>query len=245
MSIAAILSIAESVEVNRRRRIGSVMTRNEIMRTTEIPTKNPWKFKVRASSSLRYSLARSVLERIDLLDRNRTEVVTFGNSIGGGIFAYQGDIVTAQDFIDVKFIEFTTVNTGDTAVPEHAIRLNVADVGIAATRYIVRAGDIIQIQGHPHPFSVTQDVVRGSGTTVAVPVHRPNIFSTTPSANTGVNFGAACQFRLVAANMPTYRLVPGGFMAAQGVTGNSRIPESNAYIEWSDDFELVEYMAAA
>jgi hypothetical protein len=148
MSIATILSIAESVEVNRRRRIGSVMTRNEIMRTTEIPTKNPWRFKVKASSSLRYALARSVLERIDLLDRNRTEIVTFGNSIGGGIFAYQGDINSPQQYEALEFAGFTTVTTGDAAVPGHAISLTVSGVNILSTRYIVRAGDIIQMRGN-------------------------------------------------------------------------------------------------
>jgi hypothetical protein len=76
-------------------------------------------------------------------------------------------------------------------------------------------------------------------------VHRPNIFSTTPAVGTKLNLGSNCEFLLVAATMPTYRLMPGGFSAAEGQFGAGRRPESNAYIEWSEDFELVEYMAAA
>jgi hypothetical protein len=96
---------------------------------------------------------------------------------------------------------------------------------IPAGGYLFKKGDLIQIADYPYPFTITADVLRGSQSTVAVPVHRGN-FITASVANKAIYVGDACTFRVFCPNMPSWKLVPGG---------------RTALIEWTSDFQIVEY----
>ena len=92
-----------------------------------------------------------------------------------------------------------------------------------------KKGDFVQIKGYPYPFTVTADVLRGTsdlvGATITLTTHRPNFISA-DLTGLKLNVGNDCQFRMFCPNMPTYKLTPGG---------------ANALINWSSDFQLVEY----
>jgi hypothetical protein len=54
----------------------------------------------------------------------------------------------------------------------------------------------------------------------------------------GLVIGNACQWNFFCPNMPTYKLVPGGYIGSGGVATN------NALIQWSDSFQIYEYVSA-
>jgi hypothetical protein len=224
MSIQAIINRSNSLEMNRRKLVGIQYTRNELSRTSLTPTFNPWRFNVALPNSLRYNDARSIIEEIDRLDRIYPEVISFGdNSNMNWIFRYQGGATTNQ-LSSIKVQSF---------VGNQLVLTNLPAINSARTLFA--ANDLIQIGSITHPFTSTTDVLRGAGSTVTVTTHRPNII---PSSvvNLGITVGANCQFTVFCPNMPTYKLFVGGGYKTNGVIMN------NAYIEWSDSFQLYEYL---
>ena len=91
---------------------------------------------------------------------------------------------------------------------------------------------------HPYPFTSTTQVLRGSGSTVVVTTSRPNILTGTLTG-LGIIVGNNCQFNMFCPNMPTYKLIPGGYI------GNGTTTTNNAVLEWSDSFQLYEFVGDA
>jgi hypothetical protein len=117
--------------------------------------------------------------------------------------------------------------------------LNVSGVtGATSTSVVLEQGDFLQVQGYPYPFTSTTRVLKGTGPTVVVTTHRPNIFRTQPTNGTYINFGNSVVFRLFCPNMPTYKLIPGGSKYLNGSLIN------NAYVQFSDNFVLHEWVAS-
>ena len=82
--------------------------------------------------------------------------------------------------------------------------------------------------------------ISGGGTsgTVTVTTSRPNIISSSVTGS-GLTVGNDCTFNVFCPNMPVYKLIPGGWQIASGITTN------NAYIEWSDNFYMYEWVGDA
>jgi hypothetical protein len=222
--LQTIIDNASSLSINRRQVVGIQYTRNEIPRTSVTPTKNPWRFTVELPNSLRYSEARALMEELDKLDRYTPEIISFNNlSAMSWIFKYQGAMTTGN-------IAACTVSTfvGNTLT----INVPVLTAGTS----LFKKNDVIQIGGagvYPYPFTSTTDVVY-SGSTAVITTNRPNIL-TGSLAGLGIIVGNNCQWKMFCPNMPTYKLIPGGYI-------NNL---NNAYLEFSDAFELYEYVGTA
>lgn len=223
MSLQSIINSSNQIEINRRKMVGIQFTRNQLPRVLETPTYNPWRFNVTLPNSMRYSEARQVLEAIDTLDRTDPETVNFTNI--PWLLAYQGTVSQSQ----LNHVTFNSFS-GNQLV------LNVSGVSANSTDVLLEKGDFLQIQGYPYPFTSTTRVLRGSYSTVTVTTHRPNIFNTQPANGTYINFGNQVSFNLFCPNMPTYKLIPGGAIVQNGQVVN------NALIQWSDTFQLYEYI---
>lgn len=225
MSLQTIINISNSLNIDRRKLVGIQYARNELARVSETPTYNPWKLTVATPNSLKYNEARGILETLDTLDRRTPETITFSNNgLLNWMFAYQGGLAPSQ-LSNIVITSFT----GNQMI------LNVSAVSASPSTLVLKKGDFIQILGYPYPFTSTTDVARGSGTTVTVTTHRPNII-TDNVAGLGLNWGNNVQFRMFCPNMPTYTLLPGGQTMSNGVMIN------NAYIEFSDQFRLYEWL---
>ena len=221
MSLQTVINLAESLQINRRRVVGIQYTRNEIVRVSETPTRNPWRFTVKVSAPIPYEDARAVIEQIDITDRSDPETITFSASGLSYLFGYQGSM-SATNLSDLTVSSFT----GTTLVLG-----NLPDTGAASipASVIFKKGDFIQVTNHPYPFTITSDVVRGSESTVSLPIHRPNFISESVVGNS-VNVGNAVEFQMLCRNMPTYTIVRGG---------------RTALVQWDSDFELIEFSGAA
>lgn len=224
MSIQSIINVSNGLDINRRKLVGIQYTRNEQSKTSLTPTFNPWRFKVELPSSLRYSDARSIIEELDRLDRIYPETITFGdNAKMNWIFRYQG-AATAGQINQIRVQTFIGNQLTLTNLPV-----------MGSTRVLFDANDLIQIGNYAHPFTSTTQVLRGVGNTVTITTHRPNIF-TSSVVGAGIKAGTNCQFKVFCPNMPTYRLVPGGSLFSGSTLVN------NAYLEWSDSFNLYEWL---
>lgn len=225
--LQTIINTADSLQIDRRKVVGIQVTMNEIPRTSATPTKQPWRMKLTVPSRLRYSEVRDLLEALDTIDRNTPEIVTFSNNAClSWIFRYQGAMSATQiNNITVQsFNNNQLVLTGLPAVPSGTV--------------LFAPNDLIQIGSNPFPFTSTSQILRGGSGTVTVTTNRPNIISTSV-VGSGITVGNSCQFKMFCPNMPVYKLTPGGYIRGTGTTLN------NALIEFSDSFDLMEWVGDA
>jgi hypothetical protein len=225
--LQSIINASNGLMIDRRKMVGIQYTRNEIPRVSQTPTRNPWKFTLDLPSSYRYNEARSLMEALDTIDRTTPQVITFSeNGKLDWIFRYQGSMslanrnaITVQSFVGNQLV------------------LQNLPV-IASTRVLFEPNDLIQIGTNYYPFTSTTQVTRGTGSTVTVTTNRPNII-TASVVGSNITVGNSCRFTMFCPNMPTYKLIPGGYQKTNGVL------VGNALIEFADAFQLYEFVGTA
>jgi hypothetical protein len=227
-ALQTIIDSCNGLTINRRKVVGQQITRNQIPRVSTTPTKNPWTMELDMPTSYKYSDARALMESVDLLDRTGYEDVTFSNNAClSWMFRYQGSLPLSQ-------LNGLTVSSfvGNQLVLSGLPPIN-------ANRILFEPNDLIQIAGFPYPFTSTTQVTRGVLGTVTVTTHRPNIITSTVDT-LNLLVGNNCIFRMFCPNMPVYKLIVGGATYAPGGT-----LINNALIEWSDPFQLYEYVGTS
>ena len=233
-AIQTIIDNCNGMTINRRKVVGQQITRNAIPRVSTTPTKNPWTMELDMPTSFQYNNARALMESVDTLDRTGYEDVTFSNNAClNWIYRYQGAFSIAElNAITVSsFVGNQLILSGLPAV--------------ASGTVLFESNDLIQITGYPYPFTSTTQITRGVGSTVTVTTHRPNILSNpsnlSPPPWEGLNIlvGNNCIFRMFCPNMPVYKLIVGGAQYSAGAI------VGNAMIEWSDAFQLYEYVGTS
>ena len=225
--LQSILNYCNGLQIDRRKVVGIQYTRNEIPRVSQTPTRNPWKFTLDMPNRYRYNEARSLMEQLDNLDRITPQVITFSNLPQlSWIFRYQGAMtVTQRNAITVTSFVGNQLVLGNLPV-------------VPSTRVLFEPNDLIQIGNNYYPFTSTTQILRGTSATVTVTTNRPNIITASVVGN-GITVGNSCSFTMFCPNMPTYKLIPGGYQKTNGVL------VGNALIEFSDAFELYEFVGTA
>ena len=225
--LQSILNYCNGLQIDRRKVVGIQYTRNEIPRVSQTPTRNPWKFTLDMPNRYRYNEARSLMEQLDTLDRITPQVITFSNLPQlSWIFRYQGSMSVAnRNAITVQSFVGNQLVLGNLPV-------------IPSTRVLFEPNDLIQIGNNYYPFTSTTQILRGSSSTVTVTTNRPNIITASVVGN-GITVGNGCSFTMFCPNMPTYKLIPGGYQKTNGVL------VGNALIEFSDAFQLYEFVGTA
>lgn len=212
MSFQTILDISQTITVNNRRMVGQQYSRSGQVRTAQYVTTVPWVFTVKPHAFLYYPQVRDVIQTIDNLDRQTAATITFSSTNLQWFTVYQGQLTSGQAAVltlaSVPAANATTISVG-----------NLPAVG--SSTIVFKAGDFIQLGNYP--YKVTAQVLRGSGSTVNVTLHRPVIG--TPSAGTLTAVGSACTFNVVAEVCPTYTLKP---------------MTNGAFVEWDSDFVFRE-----
>ncbi len=225
--LQTIINKANGLTIDRRKVVGVQITRNEIPRTSLTPTKQPWRFTLTMPASLYYYNNRDLLEELDRIDRYQPQLVTFGdNACLSWIFRYQGSMSNTQinNLTVSSFVGNQLVLTGLPTVP--------------STTVLFRPNDLIQIGAHTYPFTSTTTITRGTTSTVTITTNRPNII-TGSVVGDGITVGNDCTFNMFCPNMPTYKLIPGGYVK----NGNTTL--NNALIEFTDEFTLYEWVGTA
>jgi hypothetical protein len=223
MSLNTILAISESVGINDQKLVGQVLSRNQRISTSELLTVQPFEFTMNPMKYLLYSQNRSLLSTLRVNDKALEQYLNFTNIGWLNYVAYQGDMTSGQ----IASCEWQTASANKTLVLGSL-------PSIASSAYIVKVGDFCQVGRYA--YIATADVLRGSGSTVNIPVHRNLIttLSTTVGAvigqyGTTISMGgstyAGVTFPVILREYPTYTLVP--------MTNDS-------FIQWNGPFVAIE-----
>ena len=222
-NLTTILSVSESVLINDQRFVGQILSRNQRISTSEVLTVVPFQFTFKPMNYLLYSQNRALLANLRKYDRSLTQYLNFGSTGWVNYIAYQGDLTSSQ----IPSCQWQTSSTGTNLVLGNL-------PSISSTAYIVKAGDFCQMDNYP--YIATADVLRGSGSTVTIPVHRTILTTLTSPQNavigqygTTISMGGSTYtgvtFQVILQAYPTYTLVP--------MTNDS-------FIQWSGGFQGIE-----
>jgi hypothetical protein len=223
-TITDILAIAESVSINDQRFVGQVISRNQRISTSEIITVVPFQFEFKPNNYLQYSKNRGLLANLRYYDKSLAQYLNFGSTGWVNYIAYQGDMTSGQ----IAACQWQTSSTAKNMVLGNL-------PSISSSAYIVKAGDFCQVG--LYSYIATTDVLRGSGSTVTIPVHRNLINGPLGSAinavigqyGTTVSMGGTTYtgvtFQIVLQQYPTYTLVP--------MTNDS-------FVAWNSTFKAFE-----
>lgn len=212
MSFQTIFEVQQSMTVNNRRTVGQQVSRSGQVRVAQYLTAVPWVFTVMPHNYLPYATSRDIIQTIDNLDRQLPETITFNSANLAWFTDYQGELTEVQanalTLAAVPVANSQTISVGNLPA-------------IASTKFVFKAGDFLQLGNYS--YKVTADVLRGSGTTVSVNLHRPVIGTVSTGTLAGV--GNACEFTVLAEKCPTYTLVPS---------------PGSAFVQWDDAFVFRE-----
>jgi hypothetical protein len=159
MSLNQILAISESVGINDQRFVGQVLSRNQRLSTSEVLTVVPFEFTLKPINYLYYSQNRDLLATLRYYDKALTQYLNFGATDWANYIYYQGNMTGGQ----ISACQWQTSSAN-----KNLVLGNLPT--ISGSSYIVRAGDFCQVG--LYTYIATQDVQRGVGTTVNIPVHR-------------------------------------------------------------------------
>lgn len=223
MPLNKILSIAETVEINDHRFVGQMISRNQRISTSEILTVVPFEFTMKPHNYLLYSENRSLLADLRYYDKALEQFLNFGTTGWINYIKYQGSMTSVQ----IAACQWQTSSANKTLVLGSL-------PAISSTAYIVKAGDFCQVGRYT--YIATEDVLRGSDTTVNIPVHRALITALVSPVNavigqygTTVSMGGSTYtgvtFPVILRDYPTYNLVP--------ITNDS-------FISWAGAFRAFE-----
>jgi hypothetical protein len=226
MSLNQILAISESVGINDQRFVGQVVSRNQRISTSEILTVVPFAFEMKPMNYLLYSENRGLLNSLRIPDKSLEQYLNFGTTGWKGYIAYQGEMTSGQ---------ISTSQWQTSSANKNLVLGNLpSNVDMPSNKYVVRAGDFCQVG--LYSYIATADVLRGSGSTVTIPVHRNLIATLSTPVNavigqygTTVSMGGTTYtgitFQVILREYPTYALVP--------ITNDS-------FIQWSGNFKAFE-----
>jgi len=226
MSLTTILSISESVGINDHRFVGQVISRNQRISTSEVLTVVPFAFELKPMNYLRYSENRSLLNSLRIPDKALEQYLNFSATGWENYIAYQGEMTSGQIALSQWQTSSANKNLVLGSLPDN--------VDMPSNKYVVKAGDFCQVGRYA--YIATANVLRGSGSTVTIPVHR-NLIATLASPvnavigeyGTTVSLGESTYtgttFPVILRDYPTYTLMP---------------IYNDSFIQWSGSFQAFE-----
>ncbi len=223
MSLTQILDISESITINDHRFVGQMISRNQRISTSEILTVVPFAFEMKPMNYLLYSQNRALLNSLRIPDMALAQYLNFSVTGWSSYIAYQGDMTSEE----IAACQWQTASADKLLVLGS---LPSIDAGL----YIVKTGDFCQVG--LYSYIATEDVLRGAGSTVDIPVHRNLIETLTSTVNavigeygTTVAMGGdtytGVTFQVILRAYPTYTLIPFS---------------DDSYIQWSSSFIAFE-----
>lgn len=223
MPLNTILAIAETVEINDHRFVGQMISRNQIISTSEILTVVPFEFTMKPMNYLQYSQNRTLLAELREADKATEQYLNFGSTGWLNYIKYQGDMTSSQ----IAACQWQTASANKTLVLGNL-------PSISSSAYIVKTGDFCQVGRYA--YIATANVQRGGASTVDIPVHRALMTALASPLNavigqygTTIAMGGTqytgVTFPVILREYPTYNLVP--------ITNDS-------YIAWSGSFVAFE-----
>jgi hypothetical protein len=224
MSLNTILQVSESIAINDQKLVGQVLSRNQRISTSELLTVQPFEFTMNPMKYLLYSQNRSLLSTLRVNDKALEQYLNFTYIGWLNYIAYQGSMTSAE----VGLCNWQISSANKTLV------LGDFPGTVSSGDYVVKTGDFCQVGRYC--YIATEDVLRGVGSTVNIPVHRnliENLVSEVSAVigqyGTTISMGGdnyvGVTFPVILKEYPTYTLVP--------MTNDS-------FIQWNGPFVAIE-----
>jgi hypothetical protein len=195
---------AETMSINKGPIISQTITRDQSVRAVSRGGA-VWRFTIKLPDGFKYSDIRWRINEMDLNMKTSTSTIQLSNTGYEYIVAYRGDLNSSQR--SALTMKYTSAMAAVDTTKFEVGGLPALGSGITSSTAIFRIGDIIQKAGSKYVYTVNTDVLRGSGSTVEVPVHR-TILDTPSATATAINIGAACTFTVICTQMPSWKIVP-------------------------------------
>lgn len=213
MSIQTIINNATGIAIAKKPVVAQTFSRSQQIRTAQ---RGPrvWSFAVTIHNGLKYSTNRGVLEEISRVDRLVESTISLNGTAGTEyITQYLGGLSAPQR----QQIQISSWTVGS----DQLVLTNLPSV--ASDVVLFAAGDLIQPTDSRYPYTVIGSVVRGSGTSVTVQVHRGRINEVGYDASgKTLKTGVDVTWRVMATQIPDWTI------------------EAGDLVSWSGQFTLVE-----
>jgi len=224
MSLNTILQVSESIAINDQKLVGQVLSRNQRISTSELLTVQPFEFTMNPMKYLLYSQNRSLLSTLRVNDKALEQYLNFTYIGWLNYIAYQGSMTSAE----IGLCNWQISSDNKTLV------LGDFPGTVSSGDYVVKTGDFCQVGRYC--YIATEDVLRGVGSTVNIPVHRNLIENLTSEVSAVIGqYGLTISmggdtyigvtFPVILKEYPTYTLVP--------MTNDS-------FIQWNGPFVAIE-----
>lgn len=214
MSFQNIIDTASSLAVNKNSLVSQTIARDQTVRSVDRGGA-VYRFVVEPNPGMRWSEWRAIVAEIEAKGKLSVETINLSKAAFNYISGYTGALTAPQ--LAALQLRYTAAGS---AVSTKQFELSGLP-SVSADTVIFNAGDLIQPQGTNFPYTVTQTVLRGSGATVTVPVHR-TIRQTPSDTYYSVLTGQQVSWRVVCTQLPQWKIIP------------------YDRIEWSGNFEFYE-----
>ena len=202
MSLQTIIDNATSIQIVRNKLAGQTITRSGLVRIGSVASYTPFQFVVDFKAGFRYSENRELAEEINRLDRVFLSTINIGSSNAG--LSYITKYLGVLDATQIGQISVDSYNGLD-------LVLDMTNVqGEVSSDVVFRPGDFLQLDsGYKYPYVVTAEVLRGTGNTITVPLHRPfKAQSGYNAVGKGLLVGPDVTWQVVMTKKPAVEIVP-------------------------------------
>lgn len=184
MSFQYVIDNAETLSINKRKRVAQTVSRSGVTKTTSIGGQ-VYEFRVQLPTGPAWSDNRRLIEQVEALDRTTVDTIQINQAAHSYISAYQGDLSNVSNIS----VTYTSGNT---------LTINSGATLSSGNRF--RAGDYIQLGSTGSVYTVTEDVAFDNDT---ITVHRP-ILETAGTYTLQV--GQAVSWDVICVEMPTWTI---------------------------------------
>jgi len=196
MTFQTIINRAQSIEFNRRRVVGQSISRSQRIKTAERVSAQPFVLTVTPQARFTFESERPTIEMIQNFDRNEECPVQIGQIEGlRFINSYLGSLSSGE------LSALTITNATSTSITIGGLP------SVSSSTVIFKAGDWIQPTDSRYPYIVTEQVLRGTTSTVTATTHRPIITSEGISLTGPLKIGTQTTMVVIASQFPTYSVI--------------------------------------
>lgn len=183
MSFQYVIDNATEISISKRQRVSQTVSRSGVVKTTSLGGQ-VYEFRVRLPSGPRWSDNRSLIEKVEALDRTTVDTISINNPGQDYIIGYQGDEPNPNN------ISVTTIGTN---------LINIASGVTIGSGFIFKAGDYIQL-GNNSVYTVIEDVSFSKSTFL---VHRP---VKEADATYSLSVGQDVSWDVICVNLPSWSI---------------------------------------
>lgn len=188
---------AESMVISNRGVVARSIARDQRIRSVSRGGET-WKFTVKLPTGPAWSAMRGYIAELDAADRTAIETINFSRSAVSWMFAYRGDAASTAGLT----LRYTS---SQAAIDTHVLQASSLP-SMPSGDALFRPGDLLQMSGSPYVYQVTETVLRGSSTTVQIPIHRA-VLDTPSDSYATAKVAQAVDFRVICVERPNWSWV--------------------------------------